>query len=77
VVGSMLAMEAIHLLTGASQPASVDTALFLDLRTMSLSRERVRRDPACPECGRGEHQTSPPLRSKDEQTFDRLVGWAP
>ncbi len=74
VVGSMLAMEAIHLLTGASRPASVDTALILDLGTMRLSTERVRRDPACPECGCGEAQDLPPLRSKDEQTLDRHLG---
>jgi bacteriocin biosynthesis cyclodehydratase domain-containing protein len=75
VVGSMLAMEAVHLLTDASRPASVDTALILDLRTMRLSKERVRRDPACPECGSGEAPDLPPLRSKDEQTLDRSLGW--
>jgi len=50
-VGSMLAMEAIHLLTGAIQPASLDAALILDLRTMTITREEVTRDPACPACG--------------------------
>jgi molybdopterin-synthase adenylyltransferase len=51
VVGAMLAMEAIHLLTGAIQPASLDAALILDLRTMIVTREEVTRDPVCPACG--------------------------
>jgi bacteriocin biosynthesis cyclodehydratase domain-containing protein len=56
VVGSMLAMEAIHLLTGAIQPASLDAALVLDLRTMTIVREEVMRDPDCPACGEGSHE---------------------
>jgi molybdopterin-synthase adenylyltransferase len=50
IVGSMLAMEAIHLLTGAIRPASVDTALILDLKTMSFSAEKIARDSCCPAC---------------------------
>jgi molybdopterin-synthase adenylyltransferase len=53
VVGSMVAMEAIHLLTGEVTPASVDTALIFDLRTMELTREEVARDPGCTACGSG------------------------
>jgi bacteriocin biosynthesis cyclodehydratase domain-containing protein len=50
LVGSMLAMEAIHLLTGGSRPASIDCALIVDLRSMALTREPVQRDPDCPCC---------------------------
>lgn len=50
LVGSMLAMEAIHLLSGAIEPATVGCALILDIRTMSLSREETTPDPGCPAC---------------------------
>jgi bacteriocin biosynthesis cyclodehydratase domain-containing protein len=48
--GSLLAMEAMHLLTRSSLPASVGTALILDLHEMRLSFEHVERDPDCPLC---------------------------
>jgi bacteriocin biosynthesis cyclodehydratase domain-containing protein len=51
IVGSMLATEAVHLLIGAGEPASVGRALVLDLREMRLEVESVERDLACPECG--------------------------
>lgn len=51
IVGSMLAMEAIHLLTGSVTPASVDAALLLDVKTMGIVSEQVERDPDCPACG--------------------------
>ena len=51
IVGSMVAMEGIHLLTGAIEPATLDRALILDLRTMTLTEEHLRRDPECSECG--------------------------
>jgi bacteriocin biosynthesis cyclodehydratase domain-containing protein len=51
VIGSMLAMEAIHLLTGACEPASLGRAFMLDLRTLELSSEDAVRDPGCPVCG--------------------------
>jgi bacteriocin biosynthesis cyclodehydratase domain-containing protein len=50
IVGSMLSMEAVHLLTGAMPPASVDAALILDVQTMEITREKVERDPDCPAC---------------------------
>ena len=50
VVGSMLAMEAIHLLGGVVEPSTVDAALILDLRTMAIAREETERDPDCPAC---------------------------
>jgi bacteriocin biosynthesis cyclodehydratase domain-containing protein len=48
--GSLLAMEALHLLTRSSTPASLGAALILDLRLMELSREAVERDPKCLRC---------------------------
>jgi molybdopterin-synthase adenylyltransferase len=53
LVGSMLAMESIHLLTEACRPASLDCALVVDLRTMTLTREEITRDPDCPACHPG------------------------
>lgn len=50
-VGSMLATEAIHLLSGVVEPASLGAALILDMRTMEISREETQRDPDCPTCG--------------------------
>lgn len=50
IVGSMLAMEALHLLIGVETPASVGTAVILDLRTLRVTHERVDRDPDCPLC---------------------------
>jgi bacteriocin biosynthesis cyclodehydratase domain-containing protein len=52
LVGSLLAMEAIHLLSGGCRPATIETALILDLRTMELSRERIAPDPKCRFCSR-------------------------
>lgn len=52
IVGSMLAMEAIHLLIGIARPASVDQALIMDLRTMTVLGEPVSRDPDCTLCSK-------------------------
>jgi bacteriocin biosynthesis cyclodehydratase domain-containing protein len=49
LVGSLLAGEVVHLLTGA-EPATLGAAVTLDLRTLTVVREVVRRDPACPLC---------------------------
>lgn len=51
IVGSMLAMEAIHLLTGLVTPSSQDAVLLFDLRTLVVTREEIARDPDCPVCG--------------------------
>jgi bacteriocin biosynthesis cyclodehydratase domain-containing protein len=49
IVGSLLAMELVHLLAGAP-PATAGAALLLDLRTGSVRREPIARDSACPAC---------------------------
>ncbi len=53
LVGSMLAMDAIHLITGGSEPASLGRALTVDLRTMAVEREEVAFDEGCGVCGGG------------------------
>lgn len=53
VVGSLLAMEAIHHLTGAVEPASLGRAHVLNLRTMGVQVERVERDERCLVCRSG------------------------
>jgi bacteriocin biosynthesis cyclodehydratase domain-containing protein len=50
LVGSLVAMEVLHLLTGSVRPATVDAALVVDLRSLGATWERVVRDPRCPEC---------------------------
>ncbi len=49
IIGSMIAMDAVHLLTGAVEPASLGTALMMDLRTMLVESEPIRPHPEC-EC---------------------------
>jgi hypothetical protein len=44
-------MEALHLLSGAAEPATIDNAIVIDLRTLALGREHVERDDLCPACG--------------------------
>jgi bacteriocin biosynthesis cyclodehydratase domain-containing protein len=51
LIGSLLACEALHLLTGAFNPASVNAALVLDLRTMTLTKESILPDRSCSACG--------------------------
>jgi bacteriocin biosynthesis cyclodehydratase domain-containing protein len=50
VAGSLIAMEALHLISGAFEPATIDTAVVVDLRGLVISREQVERDPGCPSC---------------------------
>jgi bacteriocin biosynthesis cyclodehydratase domain-containing protein len=50
IVGTMLAMEIVHLLIGVT-PASAGAALLYDLRTLAMRREPVERDPECRDCG--------------------------
>ena len=51
VVGSLQAVEAIKLLTGLGEPL-VDRLLVLDALAMEWRSFRLRRDPACPVCGK-------------------------
>jgi molybdopterin-synthase adenylyltransferase len=47
LIGSLLAMEVIHFLTGICEPATLGRGLVVDLRDLSTSWERVDADPAC------------------------------
>ena len=50
IVGSMQAVEAIRLLTGAGA-GLVGTLCMLDAHSLAMDRIRVARDPACAVCG--------------------------
>jgi len=47
MIGSIIAMEAIHLLTGAVDPATLNRVLLMDLRTMESEYEAVTPEPDC------------------------------
>jgi bacteriocin biosynthesis cyclodehydratase domain-containing protein len=52
IVGTLLALEIVHLIAGGSPPATHDRALLVDMRTLETRWESVRHDPACAACGR-------------------------
>jgi molybdopterin-synthase adenylyltransferase len=51
LVGSQVAIDVVHHLSGVARPATLGAALTIDLRTMAIERTEVERDPACDECG--------------------------
>lgn len=53
LAGSMLAMEAVHLLGGAIAPATLGAAFTIDLRHLTQVREDIARLPDCPACRTG------------------------
>jgi bacteriocin biosynthesis cyclodehydratase domain-containing protein len=53
LVGSILATEAMHLLSGIATPATHGAAILIDTRTLSVRTEPLARDPACEACGAG------------------------
>jgi molybdopterin/thiamine biosynthesis adenylyltransferase len=50
VVGSLMALEALKLLSGTAAPL-LDAFLSVDLGTLDVTRIRVNRRPDCPDCG--------------------------
>jgi bacteriocin biosynthesis cyclodehydratase domain-containing protein len=50
VVGTLLALEVMHLLTGDEPVATQGRALLIDMRTLEQHWEPVARDPDCPVC---------------------------
>lgn len=50
LVGSLIAMEVVHHLTGLAAPATLGAGMTIDLRDLSVAREEVARDPDCPRC---------------------------
>jgi bacteriocin biosynthesis cyclodehydratase domain-containing protein len=51
VIGTLLALEVMHLIAGAEAPATHDRALLVDMRTLQTRWERIERDPGCRACG--------------------------
>jgi bacteriocin biosynthesis cyclodehydratase domain-containing protein len=52
VVGTLLALEVLHLLTGGEPIATQGRALLIDMRTLEQRWEVIERDPACAVCAR-------------------------
>ena len=52
IIGSIQALEAIKLICGTGEPLR-GRVLILDALTMQWRTMKLRRDPACPECGGG------------------------
>ncbi len=50
VVGSLLAMEVIHHLTGVVSPATVNASFAVDLTSLEAILEPVPADPGCAAC---------------------------
>jgi bacteriocin biosynthesis cyclodehydratase domain-containing protein len=51
VVGTLVALELLHLLTGDEPVATEGRALLIDMRTLEQRWEAIARDPDCPVCG--------------------------
>lgn len=49
IIGSLIAMEGVHHLTGTVSPATLGRALLMDLRTLQVEFEPIESDPGC-EC---------------------------
>lgn len=47
MIGSIIAMEVIHLLTGTIEPATANRVLLMDLRTMESEYETIAPEPGC------------------------------
>ena len=50
MTGATLANDIVDHLTGLAPPATLGTALIVDLRDLSITRHEVPRDPHCPQC---------------------------
>ena len=50
VIGGVIAMDVVHQLTGIAAPATLGTALIVDLRDMRVDREPVLRGADCDRC---------------------------
>jgi bacteriocin biosynthesis cyclodehydratase domain-containing protein len=51
IVGTLLALDVMHLIAGAETLATHEHAVLIDMRTLQTRTERVERDPACAACG--------------------------
>ena len=52
LVGSVLSMDALHLITGAATPSTQGRALVVDMRDLSTTAEELVRREDCEVCGR-------------------------
>lgn len=50
LIGGSIGMDVVHHLTGIAEPATLGTALMIDLRDMSVAREAIPRREDCPRC---------------------------
>jgi hypothetical protein len=50
VIGSLLALEVMHLVAADEPVATQDRALLIDMRSLQARWEDVERDPDCPVC---------------------------
>jgi bacteriocin biosynthesis cyclodehydratase domain-containing protein len=50
LIGSLLAMEAVHHLAGVARPATLGRAVVVDLRTLAVTWEELTRHEACVCC---------------------------
>jgi bacteriocin biosynthesis cyclodehydratase domain-containing protein len=55
-VGSLLAMEAVRLVSGFAQPQSMGRIMLLDFFAPEISSRRILRLPNCPDCGYGDRR---------------------
>jgi bacteriocin biosynthesis cyclodehydratase domain-containing protein len=51
LIGSLIAMEVVHSVTGICEPATLGRGFLFDLRDFSTSWEEVPSEPGCPACG--------------------------
>jgi bacteriocin biosynthesis cyclodehydratase domain-containing protein len=51
LVGSQVAVDVVHYLSGVARPATLGAAVTIDLRTLAIERTEVERDPDCEVCG--------------------------
>jgi molybdopterin-synthase adenylyltransferase len=50
LIGTLVAMELLHLLARREPPATAGRALLIDMRTLDMRWEAVPADPSCPAC---------------------------
>jgi molybdopterin-synthase adenylyltransferase len=50
LVGSQVAVDVVHHLSGVARPATLGAAITIDLRTLTIERTEVARDPGCDWC---------------------------
>jgi hypothetical protein len=51
IIGTAIAMDVVHHLTGIASPATAGAGLTIDLRDWAVERAEIERDPDCPQCG--------------------------